>query len=90
MSNFDPAAIWDECSKEAHYRNRRKGQPFFAVFNTSVSCESSIHSFIPVVKLRHKPEDVNLPPFHPDRPEIRHDWALYYDKVEDMDVQIGK
>jgi len=26
-------ALWDESSKQAHFRNRSDGQPFFAVFN---------------------------------------------------------
>jgi N-sulfoglucosamine sulfohydrolase len=33
---------------------------------------------------------VLLPPYHPDTPVIRHDWAQYYDKVESLDTQIGE
>jgi len=33
---------------------------------------------------------VPLPPYHPATPEMKHDWAQYYDKVEDMDTWIGK
>ncbi|WP_162340525.1 sulfatase-like hydrolase/transferase [Cyclobacterium salsum] len=82
--------IWDESSNKAHYKNRPEGKPFFAVFNTTISHESSIHNSIPTAELRHKPEDVNLPPYHPDTPEMRHDWAQYYDKIEDMDQKIGE
>ncbi|EPR70846.1 Choline-sulfatase [Cyclobacterium qasimii M12-11B] len=82
--------IWDESSKDAHYKNRPEGKPFFAVFNTTITHESSIHKSIPTEELRHKPEDVTLPPYHPDTPEMRHDWAQYYDKVEDMDQKIGQ
>ncbi|QGY43625.1 sulfatase-like hydrolase/transferase [Maribellus comscasis] len=89
-TSINPDEIWDECSREAHYKNRAPGQPFFAVFNTTISHESSIHKWIPNEDLRHKPADVTLPPHHPDTPEMRHDWAQYYDKVEDMDTQIGK
>ena len=66
--------------------NTSRFKPFFAVFNTTISHESSIHKWIPNEDLRHKPEDVKLPPYHPDTPEMRHDWAQYYDKVEDMDA----
>ncbi len=90
LGEFDDKAIWDECSNKAHYKNRPEGKPFFAVFNATISHESSIHKWIPNEDLRHKPEDVKLPPYHPDTPEMRHDWAQYYDKVEDMDAQIGK
>jgi len=85
----DPKIMWDESSRRAHYRNRAKGQPFFAIFNIGTSHESSIHRSIPDEQLRHKPEDVTLPPYHPDTPEMRHDWAQYYDKVEDMDTVVG-
>jgi N-sulfoglucosamine sulfohydrolase len=85
-----PAGVWDESSKEAHYKNRKEGQPFFAIFNLTVSHESSIHKSIPNDKLRHDPAKVTLPPYHPDTPEMRHDWAQYYDKIEDLDGQVSK
>jgi arylsulfatase A-like enzyme len=88
-SPIDIETMWNESGRNAHYRNREKGQPFFAIFNLTVSHESSIHKSIPDEELRHKPEDVTLPPYHPDTPEMRHDWAQYYDKVEDMDAQVG-
>jgi arylsulfatase A-like enzyme len=81
--------VWDESGNEAHYNKRAPGQPFFAVFNTGISHESSLHTSIPNNELRHKPEDVVLPPYHPDTPEMRHDWAQYYDKIEDMDTWVG-
>ncbi len=82
--------IWDESSNQAHYKNRPEGKPFFAVFNSTISHESSIHTSIPNEELRHSPEEVPLPPYHPDTPEMRHDWAQYYDKIEDMDTWIGE
>ncbi len=88
-NSIDPNKIWDESSKNAHYKNRSDGQPFFAVFNCGISHESSIHKFIPNEKLRHSPEAVPLPPYHPATSEMKHDWAQYYDKVEDMDLWIG-
>ena len=82
--------VWDEVGKTAHYKNRPKGMPFFSIFNIQISHESSLHSSIPTEKLRHKPKNVTLPPYHPDTPELRHDWAQYYDKVEDMDRKVGE
>ncbi|WP_186758113.1 sulfatase family protein [Echinicola salinicaeni] len=81
--------IWDDSSGKAHYRNRPNGKPFFAVFNSNISHESSIHKSIPNKDLRHEPSKVKLPPYHPDTPEMRHDWAQYYDKIEDMDQWLG-
>ncbi len=82
--------VWDESSREATYRNRAEGQPFFAIFNLTVSHESSIHQSIPSDELRHDPDKAPVPPYHPATPEMRHDWAQYYDKVEDMDTQVGE
>jgi len=89
-SSVDLEEMWDECSREAHYRNRAGGQPFFAIFNTTTSHESSIHNPIPAEELRHSPEKVTIPPYHPATPEMKHDWAQYYDKVEDMDTRAGE
>lgn len=84
-----PEGVWDESSRKAHYKNRKDGQPFFAIFNLGVSHESSIHKSIPNDSLRHNPAKVKLPPYHPDTPEMRHDWAQYYDKIEDLDGQVA-
>lgn len=83
-----PADLWNDSSPQAHWRNRAPGQPFMAVVNLTVSHESQIrvrpHNTV------HDPAQVPLPPFHPDRPEIRQDWAQYYDKVSEMDQQVGR
>ena len=89
-NSIDPNEIWDESSRDAHYKNREPGQPFFAVFNTTISHESSLHDSIPNEQLRHNPEEAPIPPHHPTTQAMKHDWAQYYDKVEDMDSQIGK
>lgn len=90
--NIDPEQtqdLWDERGREAHYKGRPAGKPFFAIFNSTVTHESSLHKSTPVEALRHKPEDVTIPPYHPDTEEIRHDWAQYYDRIEDMDSWVG-
>ena len=84
-----PEGAWDESSRTAHYENRAEGQPFFAIFNIGTSHESSVHKSIPNDQLRHDPVKMKLPPYHPDTPDMRHDWAQYYDKIEDMDQQVG-
>ncbi|MEA1875555.1 MAG: sulfatase [Bacteroidota bacterium] len=89
-NSIDKDEIWDESSRKAHYRNRAEGQPFFAVFNSTISHESSIHKSIPNAVLRHNPKEVPIPPYHPATPEMKHDWAQYYDKVEDMDAWVGE
>jgi N-sulfoglucosamine sulfohydrolase len=44
----------------------------------------------PTVYSGTRPDEVPLPPYHPATPEMRHDWAQYYDKIEDMDTWVGE
>ena len=90
-NSVNPDSIWDESSRTAHYKNRPEGKPFFAVFNSAISHESCLfNEIIPDNQLRHDPSKVTLPPYHPDTPEMRHDWAQYYDRIEDMDSWVGE
>jgi uncharacterized sulfatase len=83
-----PGKVWDESSRKAHWKNRKAGQPFFAIFNHTISHESKIRSRPHT--LVHDPAKVKLPAYHPDTPEVRHDWAQYYDKLTEMDAKVGK
>ncbi len=78
---------WNESSGTAHYKNRDPGQPFFAIFNFTVCHESCIHKTME--NLVHDPAAMEIPPYHPDLPEIRHDWAQFYDKITMMDTLAG-
>ncbi len=80
--------VWDESSGEAHWRNRAEGQPFFAIFNFTESHEGRIRSR--PHELRRDKDEAPVPPYHPDTPETRHDWAQYYDTIEDMDERVGE
>ncbi|QOV88848.1 sulfatase-like hydrolase/transferase [Humisphaera borealis] len=81
--------IWDESSNKAHYKNRKPGQPFFAVFNFTSSHESQVAPKAGKTTFRIPPEKIVLPPYHPDEPDIRRDWANYYDQMTIMDGQVG-
>jgi arylsulfatase A-like enzyme len=91
-SPIKPREAWNESSKQAHYRNRpNRGQPFFSVFNHEVTHESCLFpekelafDFPPLT-----PAKVRLPPYVPDTPEIRADWARYYNHMTVMDEQIA-
>lgn len=80
---------WDDTSKKAHYLNRPDGQPFFAVFNLLMSHESQVAPKPGKTTFRIPPEQMPLPPFHPDTLDIRRDWANYYDQMTIMDKQVG-
>jgi arylsulfatase A-like enzyme len=83
-----PGKVWDESSNKAHWRGRQPKQPFFAVFNFQTTHESQIRKRPHTAK--HDATRVTVPPYHPDLPEVRRDWAQYYDKLEEMDVQVGE
>jgi uncharacterized sulfatase len=87
--NLDkPGQVWDESSGKAHWRNRQAGQPFFAVFNSTKSHESQLR--IRPHKQLHDPAKARVPAYHPDTPEVRQDWAQYYDTVTAADADAGK
>jgi uncharacterized sulfatase len=94
-----PPETWDESSNRATYRNRDDGQPFFAIFNFTTSHESQIR--LPEEQYRervagfspdelHDPGRAPVPPYHPDTPAVRKDWARYADMITFMDQQVGE
>jgi uncharacterized sulfatase len=93
-----PAGSWDDSSRTAHWRKRKPGQPFFAVFNDLVTHESLIRqpdeAFQKDTKRltaaqRHDPAKVRVPPYHPDTPAVRQDWARYHDLITAMDYNVA-
>src|SRR5262249_18706675 len=38
----------------------------------------------------HDPARVRVPAYHPDTPEVRQDWAQYYDQVSEADADAGE
>jgi len=83
-----PEGVWDESNKKAHWKNRADTQPFFAVFNFTGTHESQNRR--EKRTLVSDPAKVPLPPFHPDAPEVRANWAQYYDNVMELDVWFQK
>ncbi|MCI0422999.1 MAG: sulfatase-like hydrolase/transferase [Acidobacteria bacterium] len=95
-SHTPPVTVWDESSRNAHWRNRTPGQPFFAVFNLTATHESQIRTgseeFAKNTEAlrpedRHDPSKAVLPPYYPDTPIVRNDWARYHDLITAMDLQ---
>jgi uncharacterized sulfatase len=82
--------IWDEGGRKAHWKNRPDGKPFFAIFNHTISHESQIRNKINPADRIHDPAKVRIPAYHPDTPEVRKDWAQYYDRITMMDKLVGK
>lgn len=93
-----PPSTWDESGRQAHWRNcPNPEQPFFAVFNFICCHESRIESDeryaeaiqgLPLDSL-HDPEAMTLPPYYPDTPKTRRDWARYLDVITAMDRRVA-
>lgn len=83
-----PEDVWNESSKNGHWKNRTDGQPFFAIFNHEQSHESKIRQRPHT--LAHDMAKAPVPPYHPDTPEVRHDWAQYYDNLTTVDGLVAK
>ena len=84
-----PGQVWDESSRNGHWENRGDEQPFFAIFNHTISHESKIRNAIDAADRIHDPAEAPIPAYHPDTPETRKDWAQYYDRMTMMDAQAG-
>ncbi|MEL7338562.1 MAG: sulfatase, partial [Planctomycetota bacterium] len=85
----DTKVIWDESGNKAHWQKRPNDDtPFFAIFNFTISHESKLRTR--PHKQVHDPAGVRVPAYHPDVPEVRQDWAQYYDKLTEMDSQVGR
>ncbi len=97
--NFEPPKdSWDESSRKAHWKNRPKDKPFFAVFNIETTHEGRVRmrgaeyeKEIARLKAgeRRDPRSLPLPPYYPDTEPSRRDWANYYELITAMDYQVG-
>ena len=68
-------------------RSRPKDKPFFlwlAALDPHRDYEKGI------IANPHRPEDVVVPPYLPDVPEVREELALYYDEIARLDDYVGK
>lgn len=87
---FDsPLTAWDENGKSATWKHCPAGQPFFAIFNLPVTHESRIWQRADE-RLTITPEEVKVPPYYPDVPQVRKDLAVLYTNIEIMDRQTGE
>lgn len=67
------------------WNQRQPGQPFFAQVNFS----ETHRSFKKAKQNPVDPDQVVLPPYYPDHPVAREDWALYLDTIGHLDRKVG-
>lgn len=92
---------FDESGKEAGWWHRKRGQPFFAIFNLMNSHQSRTMTFphewyvenvlnkLPAVD-RIQPENITVPPFYRDTPEMRRDLCRVYNSLQLTDRELGR
>jgi len=93
----EPKETWDVSGRKAHWRDRKKGQPFFAVFNftgcheSGIAGEAKYKSVTQNLKAsqRQNASELKLPPYYPDTPIVREDWKRNYELITAMDAWAG-
>ena len=85
-----PATAWDESSNKAHWRNRKPGQPFFAIFNFGVTHESQIWAKTKDSLWVDESLEVPVPPYLPDNAIGQRDVRRMYSNIREMDYQVGQ
>jgi uncharacterized sulfatase len=68
------------------WSRRAPGQPFYAQINFSEAHRTWRRDPVNPVD----PATVKVPPYYPDVPAVREDWAMYYDSIQQLDTAIGK
>lgn len=84
--------VWDESSREATWKNRKPGQPFFHMVNNTMTHEGGLH-FTREKMEEYEPAtsvgEVFVQPNHPDTDLFRFTNAYYRDRIRQMDDWVG-
>ncbi len=68
------------------WSERAPGQPFYG----QVNIPDTHRVFQPDPESPIPPEEVELPPYYPDHPLTRKDWALYLESIQILDRKVGQ
>ncbi|TFV93551.1 sulfatase [Algoriphagus kandeliae] len=86
-----PVFMWDESSRNAHWRNRKDpDQPFFSIFNFTTTHESQVWAREGQDSLLVDPKEVTVPPVYPNDSLTRRTIARFITNVMRMDAQVGE
>ncbi len=88
MTAGDSGAIQSGCDQWVPIlRDRPRDKPFF-LWLASLDPHRDYQSG--TIPRPYGPEDVEVPPYLPDVPEVRRDLALYYDEISRLDHYVGE
>ncbi len=85
--------VWDESSREASYKNRKPGQPFFHVQNFGISHEGQLHfskEEMEEIQTSNDVENISLFPYHPNTRTFRYTYAKLFDQHQKADLQLAQ
>jgi len=86
LGKTDYNFIWDPAIYDSNdWKDRTPGQPFFAQIQLRGGKYRNAKVPNPV-----DPSSVKLPPYYPDHPVLRRDWARYLNSVIYLDIEVGK
>jgi arylsulfatase A-like enzyme len=68
-------------------RSRPKDRPFFLWL---AALDPHRDYEVGILPVPHSPQDVRVPPYLPDEPEVRRELALYYDEITRLDGCVGQ
>lgn len=77
----------------ADWSKRAPGQPFFAQVQLRGGKrrdQRTLEALEDVHTHGIQPDKVKLPPYYPDHPELRKDWAQYLESIENTDWEVGR
>ena len=84
--------VWDDSSTKATWKNRKKGQAFFHVYNIQTTHEGSLHftkEEMDTNPTKTSTEGIFIEPNHPNTETFRYTNAFYRDRIQKMDTQVG-
>ena len=76
--------------REVGWKDRQKDQPFFGQIQLSGGKEIYSQKFMERVRNPINRNAFDLPPYYPDVPEIREDWARHFDSIQLTDDRVGE
>lgn len=72
------------------WKDRKQGQPFFGQIQLFGGKQIYGKSFKDKVKSPIDRNSIELPPYYPDHPDIREDWAQHLESIQITDGEVGK
>jgi len=77
---------WSKPFDGTDWRQRKPGQPFYA----QVNFKETHRGFTNDAENPIDPDKVELPPYYPDHPITRRDWADYLECAQVLDTKVGE